>query len=142
MAVAGLSSLNRLHMKLRIPRHWILLSLAIVAALLVASWPGHYVYWGSEGSIEAYLKTQTPIGSPYERVSQWLGARNVHAELYQGAIKPNSEYPLTSTGGSSFIHESIAHYGPIFRADIEAFYVFDSNGRLVDLRVRRTVNAL
>jgi hypothetical protein len=128
-------------MKLRVGRQYVVLLLAIAAAVLVASWPGNPVYWGSENTIEAYLKTQTPLGSPQERVSQWLGARNLRAEIHQATIKPNSEYPLTKIGGSSFIHESIAHYGPIFRADIEAFYVFDANGKLVDLRVRRTVDA-
>jgi hypothetical protein len=128
-------------MKFRVGRRYVVLLIAIAAAVLVAYWPGNSVYWGSEHSIEAYLKTQTPLGSSQERVSQWLSARNLRGEIHRATIEPNSEYPLTTIGGSSFIHESVAHYGAIFRTDIEAFYVFDANGKLVDLRVRRTVDA-
>jgi hypothetical protein len=49
-------------------------------------------------------------------------------------VAANSEYPLGSTGGAAFIHESVASYRIVLRAHVEAFYIFDSNGRLVDLR--------
>jgi hypothetical protein len=132
---------RRLLMKFGAKRVAIGLAAALGATVLIALWLGNVVYWGSEDRIEAYLRTQTPLGSPQSRVTQWLSTRGVPSQIHVAVVKPNSSYPPTKVGGSSFIHESIAHYRVIFRADIEAFYIFDSNGNLVDLRVRREVDA-
>jgi hypothetical protein len=121
---------------------FITLSLAAAFALCFMLWLSNDVYRGSEESIETYLRTQTPLGSSQQQVTQWLSARGVGSEVFEAIVEPNSDYPPTKIGGTSFIHESVAHYGLIFRADIEAFYIFDSQGTLVDLRVRRTVDAL
>ena len=118
------------------------LVLTATVAVLIFEWPGNIVYWRSEESIEAYLRAQTPLGSTQTNVTQWLRARAIGAEIDEAVVEPNSRYPPTKIGGSSFIHAPIAHYGRIFRADIEAFYIFDTNRTLVDLRVRRTVDGL
>jgi hypothetical protein len=129
-------------MKFGVNRLSIGLSAALGAVVFLAIWPGNIVYWGSEDRIEAYLRTQTPLGSSQLRVTQWLSSHGVPSEIHEAVVEPNSHYPPTKIGGASFINESIARYRIVFRTDIEAFYIFDSSGNLVDLHVRRTVDAL
>jgi len=97
------------------------------------------VFHRSTTDIEAYLRTQTPLGASHADVIAWLGTRDITAEVINARIRPGSDYPESSVGGASFIHSSIAHYGlPV--VDVEAFYIFDDNNRLVDITVRRTID--
>ena len=113
-----------------------------VCALAVAWFPGNLVYWGAEPSIEAYLKSQTPVGSARSEVTGWLKRHGDENAFYSAEIPARSDFPLTTTGGKGFIQSDVAHYGWPFRADIEAFFIFDGRERLVDIRVRRTVDAI
>ena len=113
-----------------------------VCALAVAWFPGNLAYWGTESSIEAYLRSQTPVGSTRSEVTGWLKHHGDENAFYAADIPAHSGFPLTTTGGKGFIQSGVAHYGWPFRADIEAFYTFDGEGRLVDIRVRRTVDAI
>jgi hypothetical protein len=97
------------------------------------------VFHRSTTDIEAYLRTQTPLGASHADVIAWLGARDITPQVNNARIRPGSDYPRTSVGGASFIHSSIAHYG-LPRVDVEAFYIFDDKNRLVDITVRRTVD--
>jgi hypothetical protein len=111
------------------------------------------VWWQQPRQIEAYLRSQTPLGSSEQQVVDWLrehapvqpnvGWLNVTRAL----IPPHSDYPLTTTGGAAFIQSLLHHererlipFG--FAWDVEGFYTFDAEGRLVDVRVRITVNSL
>jgi hypothetical protein len=121
----------------------IALGAAIVVVLLGAlAFPGHVVYWGSTDKIEAYLLKQTPLSITKEEVLAWLQANGTPGQLSVAHVAANSDYPPTTVGGESFIHKSVASYRAPFRTDIEAFYIFDANGKLADLRVRTTTDAL
>jgi hypothetical protein len=97
------------------------------------------VYLRSEERIETYLKNQTPLGSPQSVVVDWLVSRGIQAEIHEARIRANSDYPLTRIGGAAFAHELLASYA-LRLVSVEAFYIFDEQGTLVDLRVRKTVD--
>jgi hypothetical protein len=109
------------------------------------------VWWQSSPQIEIYLRSQTSVGATEEQVLDWL---HQHAPIqpnigwshvHRASILPHSE--LSTTGGEAFI-QSALHHEPerliplMFSWDVEAFYTFDAAGRLVDVRVRTTVNGL
>ena len=87
---------------------------------------------------------RTALGSSRDEVVSWLlNARRVRAYICECPVAPSSErdYPISAIGGSSFIAESVAHYYLPFRTDVEAFYMFDASGHLVDLRIRKTTDS-
>jgi hypothetical protein len=115
--------------------------LVVVVIIGVTYFPGSILYWGSPLRIEHYLRDQTPIGSTQDTVVTWLRQRGSGAKINVAAIAAHSAFPPTETGGASFIQTTIASYRIVFRADVEAFYVFDVNARLADIGVRRTIDA-
>jgi hypothetical protein len=120
---------------------------ALVAGLLLVGvssvlWPELTVFWRSPDRVEAYLLTKTPLGTPEAGVTAWLRTRGREEVPRKVSIRPNSDYPVTRTGGAAFIHTVVAEYRLIFWTSVEAFYTFDASGRLVDLRVRATVDGL
>jgi len=116
-----------------------LVSLALWGIATVAV-PALTVYWRAPPEVELFLRKQTPVGSTEAEVSQWLTARGSAATITRAVVPPNSDYPLSRTGGAAFIHATVAEYRLVLWAAVEAFYVFDGKGHLVDLRVRRTID--
>jgi hypothetical protein len=108
---------------------------------LFVAWPGRAVYWRSNNRIEAYLLTQTPIGTPKPTVVSWLKPRGKHTILASAPVPPHSDYPSTVVGGTSFISTVVAEYWLPLNTTIEAFYIFDATDNLADVRVRRTIDA-
>jgi hypothetical protein len=116
--------------------------LVVVVIIGVSVFPSTVLYWGSSLRIEHYLQDQTPIGTTQDAVVTWLQRHGSAAKINVAVIAPHSTFPPTEIGGASFIQSTIASYSVLFRADVEAFYVFDANARLADIGVRRTVDAL
>jgi hypothetical protein len=122
---------------------------AIVAIALIASSAAaflcfdHVVLLFPPETIERHLLRQTPLGSSEADVQKSLHDHGVPADIRRVHVPPSppGDYPLTKVGGEAFIHESVDHYWFVFRTDVEAFYVFDTCGKLVDVRVRKSVDA-
>jgi hypothetical protein len=92
--------------------------------------------------IERVLRAETPIGAPVSDVLKALKSRGIDAKVHRVNIPANSDYPLTRTGGASFIHETVGEYGLILKVSVEVFYVFDRSDRLADVRIRKTTDGL
>jgi hypothetical protein len=118
--------------------------LAIGILILGLSLGNRLIFIFSPAAIERHLRRETPLGSTEAEVAKWLSGRGVVARIARVHVPPSppSDYPLTSVGGEAFIHESVAHYRFVFRTDVEVFYIFNAAGRLVDLRIRKSVDAL
>jgi hypothetical protein len=109
-------------------------------------------WWQPSQQIERYLRTQTPIGSTEQQVTAWVYEHapvqsNGWGQIVRLPIRPGADYPLTTTGGAASMHV-VLHAEPerliplMFAWAVEAFYTFDSSGRLRDVRVRKTVDSL
>jgi len=114
-----------------------------VGAFLAVNVPHSTHYWGSDQRVAAYLRSETPLGSSVTVVQRWLQQKRLEA-AYSGGyiIRAGSDFPPTKVGGSGFIQTTIASYGWPFETAMEGFYIFDSNERLCDITIRRTVDAI
>ena len=125
-------------------KRWALGTALIVGLALVVvgvTTPHLYLY-GAPHSIEVHLKRETPLGSSAQQVRVYLQSAGVAPhELRVLPIAPSEDYPLNSTGGASFMHETIGEYRVFLVTSVEVFYTFNANGELVDIRVRKTTDA-
>jgi len=119
------------------------IALCFLGALLFALAGNPFdIFHRRSADVEAYLRELTPLGTSQADTVAWLRTRDVDARVHPGRVEAGLDYPLTKIGGASFIHESIAHYWWPFRTDVEVFYIFDDDKMLVELRVRKTTDAL
>jgi hypothetical protein len=96
-----------------------------------------------EHAIELQLLVKTPSGTSQAQVLEYLGTYDVKPSiLWQGKIPADSSYPPTSVGGDGYVRVLMGEYGLIFVTSVEAFYIFGSNGRLVDVKVRKSTDTL
>ena len=51
-------------------------------------------------------------------------------------------FRLAAVGGDGYVLVMMGEYGLIFVTSVEAFYIFGSNGRLVDVKVRKSTDSL
>ena len=126
------------------PRKILLLSLVAAIALVLGVLifgPSPYLYRDSK-SVETYLLAKTPLGSSEEQVLTYLRQAGLDPKSpWRGDI-PAGSYPPTSIGGKSYVDAVVGRYSMPFTTSVEAFYIFDSKRRLVDVRVRKTTDAL
>ncbi len=115
-----------------------LLSVTVVCGR--ASWGGHVVYWRGPEHIEAHLLERTPLGTSESDVLDWLSERSPHYSHRRIPLKPGEGSIPTRIGGSSFVHALIAQYRAPLHVSVEVSYVFDASARLVEIRVRKTVD--
>jgi hypothetical protein len=115
------------------------IGVVIVFVALIA--PAHFVYWRSESAVETFLSLQTPIGSSQQEVLSWLRSEGLKPALDGRTVPPKSDYPLSEKGGASFIAIKLNEYWWVWNTQIEGFYTFDAQGRLHEIRVRRSTDS-
>jgi hypothetical protein len=116
-----------------------------VMVLTFASLPrkGGLWCWKNPVAIEQHLVAVVGLGSSEGEVLGWLSRNHTpSAGTQEAVILPGSDYPPSRIGGRKFIHKTIGVYGWPFEVDVEAFFIFDQNDRLVEIRVRKTVDAV
>jgi hypothetical protein len=102
-----------------------------------------FVYYRNPAVIEAYLRRLTPIGSTLPEVQTFLSRHAKRPGTFVPAdVQPGESYPVSSVPGSGFIHAHLGDYRVLFVSSVEAFFIFGSKQELVDIRVRKTVDAL
>jgi hypothetical protein len=113
-----------------------LLLLALGVGLTMAEWP----LWREPDGIEQWIERRVPIGTDAGTVRQFIRERG---------WKPDGEWQQQSSSidygtekGTYVIHAGLGGYWLIFRTDFDAFFGFDARGRLVDVHVRKMVDAL
>ena len=100
------------------------------------------IWWQSEQRIRDYLLMQTAAGTPEEEVVGWLRSRGVVPRIIRSRIEPRSTYREIERGGEAWTNVVLDRHGFPFQTWVEAFYVFDANGRLVEIAVRKTTDSL
>lgn len=118
-----------------------LVAIALAAAAMVA-WHVDLRWRATPEVISSRMLEETPLGSSEALVLDALAKQDRKpAPMWRGVIAPGSDYPLTTRGGSSFTHVVLAQYGIVFTTSVEAFYIFDSNQRLIEVGIRKTTDA-
>lgn len=127
-------------MRLRKLIIWTIVALGL-AGITVLSWRSVLLRM-PEGVLTAYLSHATPIGSTEEDVIAYANRSGCEADgPYRNELLPSSDYPKNSSGGSSWATCAMGEYGLIFETAVEVFYIFDENGRLKEITIRKTTNS-
>ena len=104
--------------------------------------PDFYLYRSSE-SVEAYLKSETPLGTPEAAVMAYLKENEMNPDAIRRVhVTISTSYPPSSVEGESFIRALVGEYDIVFTTSVESFYTFDSDGMLADIKIRKTTDAL
>lgn len=118
---------------------WTIVALAL-AGITVLSWQSVLLRM-PEGVLTAHLSHATPIGSTEEEVIAYANRSGCEADgPYRNELLPNSSYPKNRSGGSSWAKCVMGEYGLIFETAVEVFYIFDENGRLKEITIRKTTS--
>jgi len=120
---------------------WFIIALATVVFFIFPCLDFN-LYRSSE-SIAAHLGSKTPLGTSEAAVMTYLKENDMNPDALRTAhVDPDSSYPPSSVEGESFIRALAGEYGVVFTTSVESFYIFDSDGMLVDIKIRKTTDAL
>jgi hypothetical protein len=116
-----------------------ILAVAVSVAFNPASWP--------DSTLRAWLRRQTPYGTPEPQVRQFLESRGFVTIWAPGQDSLNRAIGLKFSEGTRTVQAHIGDYrSPVmlflFVTSTEAFFGFDASSRLVDIRVRKSTDAL
>ena len=115
----------------------------VVVAFIAILYAESYSLRRSPEQIRASLLRDCPPGTDMEAVRSFLdqrGWRDQHYEEGRGFFDPDA--PGVAVGAQS-LHADLGQYYelvPPLPTCVEAFYAFDANGRLIEIRVRKTMD--
>jgi hypothetical protein len=89
---------------------------------------------GSDAEIRAWLFTVTPLGTAQREVQTALDERSWHQPGYQQTVPPPANKPFL--GGEIGGYQGFPWY--VF---VDAFWEFDENDQLADIRIRRIIDS-
>jgi hypothetical protein len=115
-------------------RFWIgLFFLTAIAVIVTAAQIALNPVRGSDAEIRTWLFTVTPLGSDQRKVQAALDERGWHQPGYQQTL------PLPAT--KPFLGGEIGGYqGFPWYVFVSAFWEFDENDQLADIRIRRIID--
>ena len=102
----------------------------LAALIAIASNP----FRRPDASVRAWLLTKTPLGSSLEDVRSLLEQHGWHDERFQDTLPRPAAVPFL--GG-----EIGSYQGLPWHTSVRAFWEFDSNNRLVDIRIERIMDS-
>ena len=105
---------------------------AIALIVLIAVWWIANPVYRSEVYVQAWLLSQTPIGTKRFDAQDFAQKRNWFNPSHQGSDGHTS---------SDYIRGELGCYGVVFATCVTAFWEFDSNQRLSGIRVWKTTDA-
>ncbi len=116
-----------------------ILGFALKMAVTPATWP--------KPTLRGWFQRQVPYGTSQQQVSQFLEARRFRTTWAVGQDSFSRSHGLQFSGGTHTVQALIGRYRQpwslfLFETSTEAFFGFDENNRLVDIRVRKTTNGL
>jgi hypothetical protein len=95
--------------------------------------------------IRSWLLHEAPLGSDFSDVRAWLERRRWldlghHEQVGFPWEEPGQQYGII---GARSLGAHLGHYQGIpWRVDVEAFWAFDGDGRLVEVKVRKDADSL
>ncbi|HSY52634.1 MAG TPA: hypothetical protein VLC46_27790 [Thermoanaerobaculia bacterium] len=119
--------------------------LAIVLVTLLATvavWPRQFLCFLPERAIAAILRRSVPVGSTVAEVQRYVAERHIASDA--GRATPEtiaSRYPEEGVR-FGYVRAELGHYRVVFRTDVVATFVFDAQGRLQQVIVRKEVDAI
>ncbi len=120
-------------------RWYVLVAAGVFAATGVVVTATHPLWYLSDSGVRSWLMRKVPVGSSLDELK---AAAKV--EGWRLTNTWSGDAPHADWGGISGATVAWVHLGGrrlVLRRDFDSFWAFDEKDRLVDVRVRRTVNA-
>lgn len=98
----------------------------------------------SQIAIHDMILSELPLGTSIEDVKSYITNKDWKLDYeWEGVLSKESEEHYPGVKGSHILGAYLGKYwGPPFRTDVDAYWGFNSSGELIDLRVRKTTDAL
>jgi hypothetical protein len=119
-----------------------LLGAAFIGFAARAAWL--YPLWLSAPEVRSWILKQVPLGSSVEQVERLIRDREwIRNYEWKSQPSQSSEKLYPGVRGGWIIGADLGGYrGVPFYVDLDAYWGFDESGKLIDLKVRRVVDAL
>ena len=114
------------------------LFLAGIVLLGFALWISNPLRW-PQPAVHAWLLWKVPVGSSEKQLDQIASVTGWHVNGTWPGRRPHSDWG--GIDGATIVWVYLGGYRTILRADLDSFWAFDEHGRLVDVRIRRTIDA-
>jgi hypothetical protein len=130
--------------KRAVKARWAIAIVAIICAGIVVRDALIHPLWMPASGVRAWLLRRAPLGSSPEQVDALIAAHRWSRHYdWHGTPSHSSEEFYPAVKGSRIIGAQLGGYQGIpFRADLDAYWGFDESGHLIDLNVRKMVDAL
>jgi hypothetical protein len=116
----------------------ITLGLAGIAAFVIFSGQS---LWGPSDAIRRRLLGVTPLGTDFNEVDRVLTKRAISHDLRNTGFIPGGGANLANTVGVKSIHADLGDYRMILVTSVTANYGFDVRGKLIEVEVKKEVDA-
>lgn len=114
------------------------LVLAGIVLLVFALWISNPLRW-PQSAVHAWLLWKVPVGSGEKQLQQIASATGWRVNGTWPGHRPHSAWG--GIDGTTIVWVYLGGYRTILRADLDSFWAFDEHGRLVDVRIRRMIDA-
>jgi hypothetical protein len=117
---------------------WVGVAVLVMAtAVIIAIHPLWYL---SQSGVKSWLLHKVPTGSSVDQLKSVALAEGWRVNKTWSGDQPHADWG--GIAGSTIVWTDLGGYRGVFRVDYDSFWAFDANGRLVDVRVRKSVDAL
>ena len=118
----------------------ILLAVFTIWAGTGVLFPELTIFWAPTDIVESYLARQTPLGSAYQDVVGWLGARGSAPRVEPRRPFPKDPATIASNNTAAISVTIETHKWVPFVTYVEATYTFNESNRLIAIVVRKEVD--
>jgi hypothetical protein len=94
----------------------------------------------SDAALQRWVEHRVPLRTDVARARDLIRASGWEVQGEWAQSEPSIDYGTRK--GSRVVHVYLGHYRSVFRVDVDAFFGFDHSGRLVEVHIRRMVDAL
>jgi len=113
-------------------------SSAVITAFVAFS---GYSLWGPSEAIRSRLLRLSPLGSDISQVEKVLEQKKISHEWRNTGFIPRGR-SLSGVIGAKSCKVHLGGYRMILATSVDADYAFDSDGKLIELRVNKEVDGL
>jgi hypothetical protein len=92
-----------------------------------------------QSAVHAWLLWKVPVGSNEKQLQQMASTTGWRVNGTWPGHQPHSDWG--GIDGATIVWAYLGGYRTILRADLDSFWAFDEHGRLVDVRIRRMIDA-
>lgn len=114
----------------------------LTSALLIAAL-GWWVWTPlrlGDAALQRWVEYRVPMRTDIVRARELIRASGWDLRGEWAQSEPSIDYGTRK--GSRVIYVYLGHYHSVFRVDVDAFFGFDRSGELVEVHIRRMVDAL